>query len=233
VFLGFVGKLQAEVRLTCTDRVCGLSSRHSVAKGYTDAPVQVCEERVFNAGIASLFLAIEDHSRQLAIKEPSPLILNREESGNAANIPMFELQRGEAHDLVRSVLQRAHKKDGGDVHMGSLSNNSPGMGAANVPAAASGRPSGDVPAACTVRAADTLLKPGGDHGLIADDEPQRHQPPSVQPQRPLQDRDLTPSYVKLQMHHQELQQQLHQQLQQIASSPRVLSPRGGFAATKG
>mmetsp|Transcript_177692 Transcript_177692/g.432331 ORF Transcript_177692/g.432331 Transcript_177692/m.432331 type:complete len:421 (-) Transcript_177692:97-1359(-) len=40
VFLGFVGKLQAEVRLNYKQKVCGLSSQHQVVFGRPDAPVQ-------------------------------------------------------------------------------------------------------------------------------------------------------------------------------------------------
>lgn len=80
VFLGFVGKLQAEVRLTCADRMCGLSLRHEVARGYNDAPLQVCEEKVFNAGIASLFLAVKDS------REPEETVEKSERTGLGGDI---------------------------------------------------------------------------------------------------------------------------------------------------
>jgi hypothetical protein len=100
VFLGFVGKLQAEVRLTCTDRVAGLPVRYEVARGYSDAPLQVCEERVFNAGFASLFLAVAE-SHQPSVWEQGTQSAWQK---SLALTPMFELQRAEASTLVRSAL---------------------------------------------------------------------------------------------------------------------------------
>lgn len=94
VFLGFVGKLQAEVRLTAPDEICGFGSKTSVlCTSKKDAPVQLCEERVFNVGIASLFLtsaAERAASRQMAQDQQ----------------PLFELRRKEASGLLRSVLSR-------------------------------------------------------------------------------------------------------------------------------
>jgi len=57
VFLGFVGKLQAEVRLNYKQKVCGLSSQHQVVFGRPDAPVQVVDEVIFQPGMATLLLA--------------------------------------------------------------------------------------------------------------------------------------------------------------------------------
>merc|ERR1719424_2025944 len=98
--------------------------RHQVAKGYIDAPVQVCEERVFNAGIASLFLAIDDEADKVKFKDAAN-VLPKEDSINA-NIPMFELQRGEAHGLVRSALQNRaanNRNDNCNAPRGALSRN--------------------------------------------------------------------------------------------------------------
>jgi len=58
VFLGFVGKLEAEVRLKAKDQVCGISSREEAVQGMDGAPLQLCEERVLDVGTAPLFLAV-------------------------------------------------------------------------------------------------------------------------------------------------------------------------------
>jgi len=63
VFLGFVGKLEAEVRLRYVEQVCGISSRQEAVQGMDSAPVQLCEERVFNVGRAPLFLAVMPNCR--------------------------------------------------------------------------------------------------------------------------------------------------------------------------
>lgn len=57
VFMGFVGKLQAEVRLNYKQKVCGLSSQHQVIVGRPESPVQVVDEVVFQPATATLFLA--------------------------------------------------------------------------------------------------------------------------------------------------------------------------------
>jgi len=58
VFLGFVGKLEAEVRLRFAEKVCGISSRQEAVQGMDNAPMQLCEQRVFKVGKAHLFLAV-------------------------------------------------------------------------------------------------------------------------------------------------------------------------------
>jgi len=58
VFLGFVGKLEAEVRFRFAEEVCGISSRQEAVQGMDNAPMQLCEQRVFNVGKAHLFLAV-------------------------------------------------------------------------------------------------------------------------------------------------------------------------------
>lgn len=56
VFMGFVGKLQAEVRLNHKPHTCGLSSQQQVVFSRPEAPVQVMDEVVFQSGGASIFL---------------------------------------------------------------------------------------------------------------------------------------------------------------------------------
>lgn len=96
VFLGFVGKLQAEVRLTCSQRSLGLSLRSEVTRGYVDAPLQICEETVFDPGLASLFMVVADRGE----------LADDEEFSNTM-APMFELHRFEAGDIVAKALRKA------------------------------------------------------------------------------------------------------------------------------
>lgn len=56
VFMGFVGKLQAEVRLNYAEKVAGMASQQQVVFGRPDAPVQVIDEVVFQPSSAPLFL---------------------------------------------------------------------------------------------------------------------------------------------------------------------------------
>lgn len=70
VFMGFVGKLQAEVRLNYKQKVCGLSSQHQVVFGRPDAPVQVVDEVIFHPGTATLLLATSP-------PEPRPVTTSR------------------------------------------------------------------------------------------------------------------------------------------------------------
>mmetsp|Transcript_146680 Transcript_146680/g.470676 ORF Transcript_146680/g.470676 Transcript_146680/m.470676 type:complete len:605 (-) Transcript_146680:207-2021(-) len=64
VFLGFVGKLQAEVRLNYKQKSLGLSSSHQVIFGRPDAPVQVTDAIVFQPTNATLLLATKASSQE-------------------------------------------------------------------------------------------------------------------------------------------------------------------------
>jgi len=55
VFMGFVGKLQAEVRLNYSEKICGMSTQQQVISGRPDTTVHVLEEVVFQPS-AALFL---------------------------------------------------------------------------------------------------------------------------------------------------------------------------------
>lgn len=110
VFLGFVGKLQAEVRLTNADHVCGVSARRDVLRGCRQAPVMVCEERVFNVGLASLFLTVSDKERPPGSDDES-----RDEDIDGPwqqqqSPALFELQRNEAHSLVKRAMRKLEGK---------------------------------------------------------------------------------------------------------------------------
>ncbi|CAE7312907.1 GIP [Symbiodinium sp. KB8] len=58
VFLGFIGKWHAEVRLNTKESPCGLQSEMPIALGRPDAPLQVYEEIVFQPTTAPLLLAV-------------------------------------------------------------------------------------------------------------------------------------------------------------------------------
>lgn len=109
VFLGFVGKLQAEVRLTNADHICGISARREVLRGSFDAPVTLCEERIFNVGLASLFLTVTDRpdeAEEAARPETAASVDWTSSTTSPSNKPLFELQRSEAHGLVKRALRR-------------------------------------------------------------------------------------------------------------------------------
>mmetsp|Transcript_62442 Transcript_62442/g.140783 ORF Transcript_62442/g.140783 Transcript_62442/m.140783 type:complete len:509 (-) Transcript_62442:34-1560(-) len=111
VFLGFAGRMHAEVQLTSqqNDSVawCGVPGRACLLQELshgTTTSIQVCEERVFDVGIASLFLVV---SR--GIEEPFS-DADAEESEWASSkaepdyCPMLELHHSEAHKLVKAAL---------------------------------------------------------------------------------------------------------------------------------
>eukprot|EP00419_Tripos_fusus_P004493 CAMPEP_0172690700 /NCGR_PEP_ID=MMETSP1074-20121228/24043_1 /TAXON_ID=2916 /ORGANISM="Ceratium fusus, Strain PA161109" /LENGTH=408 /DNA_ID=CAMNT_0013510681 /DNA_START=59 /DNA_END=1282 /DNA_ORIENTATION=- len=132
VFLGFVGKLEAEVRLRFREQAFGMSSRREAVWGTHGAPLQVCEERVFNVGEAPLLLAVmpswqsmqhmqesdeEDSNVEHEDKESrknsrQTKVIWRRTPGHSTSwtkhvsevAPCFELQRSEANSLVKRVL---------------------------------------------------------------------------------------------------------------------------------
>jgi len=83
IFVGFIGQLQAEVRLNVNEESLGISNRQEVLHGSVSSPLQLCEERVFNTSVAPLFLSV-------GFQETTR--------------PLFELRRMEAHRLVRAAL---------------------------------------------------------------------------------------------------------------------------------
>lgn len=86
VFLGFVGKLQAEVRLANKDKPVGLPLNHAISSAIPSSPVQLCEERVIDTGVASLFIAVPKDGSKL----PEQL---------------FELNAPDARACVRDALR--------------------------------------------------------------------------------------------------------------------------------
>lgn len=94
VFVGFVGKLQAEVRLGCTDKICGLKTQQAVLRNSGESSFTLCEERVFNAGVASLFLNVG---------APRPAGGSAIDDNDRS--PLLELQRMEASTILRRALE--------------------------------------------------------------------------------------------------------------------------------
>lgn len=137
VFMGFVGKLQAEVRLNYKQKVCGLSSQHEVIFGHSEAPVRVVDEVIFQPASATLFLAThppEAHTRpwsqgrranavltgddgdvceeDLGVGEERPGNISRKDvDGTAAGgdslSAVYELRNHEARSIVNRALNRA------------------------------------------------------------------------------------------------------------------------------
>lgn len=106
VFLGFVGKLQAEVRLTNADHICGVSARREVLRGSQEAPVTLCEEHVFNVGLASLFLTVKEDHAEESVDSDRPEDGGSPTSQREKSQALFELQRSEALGLVRRAMRR-------------------------------------------------------------------------------------------------------------------------------
>lgn len=99
VFLGFVGKLQAEVRLTNSNHECGISLRDEICSGSTDAPVVLCEQRTFNPGFASLFLTFSEPPHNLR-------------GVRGIRKPLLELHRIDAHHIVKRALNQSQAQEG-------------------------------------------------------------------------------------------------------------------------
>jgi len=95
VFLGFVGKLQAEVRLHIGEQCCGLALQHEVARGC----LRVFDEKVFNPATASLFLSVETKGSK-AVRDFSS------QFGDSLQLPdepsnlLLELQHCEANEML-------------------------------------------------------------------------------------------------------------------------------------
>jgi hypothetical protein len=102
VFIGFVGKLQAEVRLTAIDHRCGIPIRKQVVRGYIDNPVQVYDQRVFRPDQAALFLAVE------AKKQTDEVVSRSHKADPSKHSNMFEIQRPEAQEMLQQALRRIY-----------------------------------------------------------------------------------------------------------------------------
>mmetsp|Transcript_5930 Transcript_5930/g.17732 ORF Transcript_5930/g.17732 Transcript_5930/m.17732 type:complete len:444 (-) Transcript_5930:78-1409(-) len=101
VFVGFVGKLQAEVRLARVDDAAGIPSRGKLVLGLEGKEFQLCEERVFDVGNASLFLTVAGHHSGDFVDYGGSLSA-RGRRGDL--VPIFELQRCEATGLLKCAM---------------------------------------------------------------------------------------------------------------------------------
>lgn len=88
VFMGFVGKLQAEVRLNYRQRPCGLASKDQVAVGRPDAPMQVVDEVVFQPTTAPLFLAVNHELPQT--NWPNTIGLSAGDDGDVGDVSLLD-----------------------------------------------------------------------------------------------------------------------------------------------
>eukprot|EP00929_Paragymnodinium_shiwhaense_P087212 TRINITY_DN47474_c0_g1_i2.p1 TRINITY_DN47474_c0_g1~~TRINITY_DN47474_c0_g1_i2.p1 ORF type:complete len:508 (-),score=104.44 TRINITY_DN47474_c0_g1_i2:233-1756(-) len=97
VFLGFVGKLQAEVRLSECDTKAGLNLPRANLRGMLgDRCVEFCESSVFDGLSSSLIMASStDSSSHDANLKPSETIRL-----------LFELHQMEANRIVRKAMQQ-------------------------------------------------------------------------------------------------------------------------------
>lgn len=85
IFLGFVGQSHAEVQLAASPRGCGLDSAETLLRGQK-APFNLCEERVFDTGVASIFFSTGEKPEREAT-------------------PIFELRHSEARKVVKGALR--------------------------------------------------------------------------------------------------------------------------------
>jgi len=88
VFCGFVGKPTAEVRLNCSVQSCGISTKKPIKAMRPDEGFFICEQRVFQAGTAPIFLSVEGH---------------KEKDMNQ----VFELRQSDAHQVVRQAMLKS------------------------------------------------------------------------------------------------------------------------------
>eukprot|EP00930_Biecheleria_cincta_P031158 TRINITY_DN2161_c0_g1_i1.p1 TRINITY_DN2161_c0_g1~~TRINITY_DN2161_c0_g1_i1.p1 ORF type:complete len:343 (+),score=85.21 TRINITY_DN2161_c0_g1_i1:456-1484(+) len=88
VFMGFVGKLQAEVRLNYKQRPCGLASKDQVAVGRPDAPLQVVDEVVFQPTTAPLFLAVNHEAPPT--NWPNTIGLSAGDDGDVGDVSLLD-----------------------------------------------------------------------------------------------------------------------------------------------
>lgn len=147
VFLGFVGKLQAEVRLTSGGGICGMPLRRDVLKGSKAAPIEVHDHTIFNAA-APLLLAVREETESMV-----------ENLG-----ALVELQRLEAASIVQNAL--VHAMHDGPVPLPSTppASRENSIDRANTVASVFSAPVTRVAS----HGQDEPRKPGGDEGAVGD-----------------------------------------------------------------
>eukprot|EP00929_Paragymnodinium_shiwhaense_P057999 TRINITY_DN29053_c0_g1_i1.p1 TRINITY_DN29053_c0_g1~~TRINITY_DN29053_c0_g1_i1.p1 ORF type:complete len:722 (-),score=184.92 TRINITY_DN29053_c0_g1_i1:456-2621(-) len=102
VFLGFVGKLQAEVRLSCEAGGCGLNQQTAVVRNTPEVHFTLAEEKVLQSAASSLFFTVAGDGTHE----------QRQVEGDTGSAPLqpqppppfFELQQPDAHGILRWAL---------------------------------------------------------------------------------------------------------------------------------
>lgn len=146
VFLGFIGKWHAEVRLNTKECPCGLQSEMPIALGRPDAPLQVYEEIVFQPTTAPLLLAVPpepgscrpkltlpqgdmgevdevDDSKDVA-SDATPedvMDLARSQSTSSQSGWQSRASEGEAASLATPRTHQVPSLERGQVHQASIS----------------------------------------------------------------------------------------------------------------
>lgn len=124
VFMGFVGKLKAEVRLNHRVPSCGVSDGKPFQWG--SAPVQISDQVVFRPNAASLFLATQHEERHrqasqanyhagICVDDDGSLVedCNTTLQERVEDLPqsrcfeMYEIRHEEARSVVQRALSRA------------------------------------------------------------------------------------------------------------------------------
>lgn len=108
VFIGFVGHMMAEVRLeNIPCEGCGMPGRHSFLRELSrgaKSTVCICEEAVFNVGLASLFLVTQEDLRQGAWVSGKQEFASKGQSDEPECATVLELQRSEARRMLKAAL---------------------------------------------------------------------------------------------------------------------------------
>ncbi|CAJ1386080.1 unnamed protein product, partial [Effrenium voratum] len=107
VFLGFIGKWHAEVRLSSKESCCGLDSKVPIPLGRPGAPLQVIEEVVFQPSTAPLLLAVEAPAQSVLHSLPG-------DTGDVSEIDEFQDLSPEftQAELASIVQDTAHATEG-------------------------------------------------------------------------------------------------------------------------
>lgn len=117
VFVGFVGSIQAEVRvygITSQPDVVCRGSPMQLFGGADSAALKVCEERVFSMHVGSLFLTVDEEARQ----RENSCSNGQEEANNPRTL--LEVGRREAMGLKMRALAHAFNSDVQQRQSGSI-----------------------------------------------------------------------------------------------------------------
>jgi len=140
VFLGFVGKLEAEVRILETNKICGISSQQQV-QGMDGAPLRLCDERVLNVGRAPLFLAVTAGRPSAGLMQPSD-----DRNGEEDRESQKEVDEGADKDFfLGQLLATPHAEEDGTLCDNSEGTDVDAIHSVGTTAAASTRACGKTP----------------------------------------------------------------------------------------